>query len=232
MADILIIDENTTDRRATAAGLTALGHRVEDLPLRRVGAVLSDLSRDTHDRPDIVVLDPDAPDVDGLLILRLLRMGARRPVVVTAAGRTDAQIARVLDAGADSYAAKPCSPELLDSQITAILRRVPGPAPSATRVVGQLRLDTGAREVTLRGEAVRLTQSEFDLLACLSDRPGRELSRAALVARLWPGRPATAPRSVDFLLSRLRAKLGETAQQPCYLHSSRSRGVALRAPRH
>ncbi|WP_018349942.1 response regulator transcription factor [Longispora albida] len=230
MTDILLIDGDAAARRAMADGLAGHGHAVTSLPLSEVGTALSGLAQTQAGLPDAVVIDPCAAGTDSVLILRLLRMAAGRPVLVTAAGLGDTGVARLLAAGADAHARKPCSAALVSAMLRAILRRVPSPVPAPARVIGQLRLDAAAREATLSGQPLQLTAAEFDLLACLSEHPGRVLSRAMLGARLRPGRRAAPARSVDVLLSRLRAKLGEHASAPRYLHSTRGHGVALREP--
>ncbi|MEV6527968.1 response regulator transcription factor [Longispora sp. NPDC051575] len=227
MAKILLIDNDVTCRQATTGGLSGMGHHVTALSLDHVGTALIDGSRRAHGRPDVVVLDPSAPGIDCAQVTQLVRLGTRRPVIVTAALRREADIARLLDFGAESYAAKPCSPQLLDAQIGAVLRRIPPPAPPCTRVVGQLRLDVGARVAFLGGRQLRLTQREFDLLDRLSESPGTFVSRTVLKTHV---RSARCSRTVDVLLCRLRAKLGEDADNPRYLHSSRGAGVALQEP--
>ncbi|MEV6520470.1 response regulator transcription factor [Longispora sp. NPDC051575] len=230
MTNILLIDEDTDRRQSTATNLTVRGYHVSALPLHHVGEVLSDLSQPTHGRPDVVVMNPYAHGVDSLLVLRLVRLASGRPVIVCAAGQPDAEVVRMLDAGADGCWTEHVTAALVDAQVTAVLRRVPCPPPPRARVVGQLHLDVGAREASLRGAPLHLTQAEFDLLACLSEHPGRVLPRELLATRLRLDRPSPSCRSIDVLLSRLRSKLGESAARPRYLHSSRGLGVALRAP--
>ncbi|MGY0234215.1 response regulator transcription factor [Longispora urticae] len=227
MAKILLIDDDAACRQTATGGLSGLGHHVTALALEQVGAVLVDVSLRAHGRPDVVVLDPSAPGVDGLQVTQLVRLGTRRPVIVLAPERPESDIARLLDLGADSYMPKPCSPALLDAQIGAVLRRVPAPASSDTRVVGELRLNVGSRVAVLDGRRLDLTQREFDLLDMLSEHPGTFVPRTVLRARV---RSARCSRTVDVLLCRLRAKLGENADNPRYLHSMRGTGVALRAP--
>ncbi|MEV6527871.1 response regulator transcription factor [Longispora sp. NPDC051575] len=227
MAKILLIDDEATCRQAAAGGLSGLGHHVTALSLDHVGAALIDGSRQAHGRPDIVVLDPSAPGIDSVQVTQLVRLGTRRPVIVTAELRGEADIARLFDVGAESYMPKPCSAQLLDAQIGAVLRRVPRPTPPGTRVVGQLHLDVGARVAFLNGRQLQLTQREFDLLDRLSESPGAFVPRTVLKNHV---RTARCSRTVDVLLCRLRAKLGEDADNPRYLHSSRGSGVALREP--
>jgi DNA-binding response OmpR family regulator len=183
------------------------------------------------DRPDLVVVDLGLPDVDGLEVLRMLRAVSETPVIVATAREDESDIVRALDAGADDYLVKPFGAEQLDARIRAVLRRVAADQPrSAPVAVGGLVVDPMARTATLDGRALELTPREFDLLRYLADRAGQVVTKRELLAEVWHHPYGAADKTVDVHLSWLRRKLGETAQEPRYLHTVRSVGVRLSAP--
>ena len=111
-----------------------------------------------------------------------------------------------------------------------MLRRAVEAEPDPAVVVGALRIDPRARQVTLGGESLELTPREFDLLHYLAAREGQVVSKRELVTEVWQQPYGGADKTVDVHLSWLRRKLGETAQDARYLHSVRGVGVRLSAP--
>jgi two-component system, OmpR family, KDP operon response regulator KdpE len=125
---------------------------------------------------------------------------------------------------------KPFTAAQLDARIRAVLRRGPGRAAAAVLVVGDLRVDPGAREASLAGEVLELTPREFDLLHHLATRAGQVVTKRELLTEVWQVPYGGADKTVDVHLSWLRRKLGETAQEPRYLHTVRGVGIRLSAP--
>lgn len=180
--------------------------------------------------PDVVLLDLGLPDVDGRTLLTMLRAVSQVPVIVLTARDDEAEVVRVLNAGADDYIIKPFASEHLDARIRAVLRRSTDTHADAPFVVGDLRVNVRTREAWLAEEPLDLSRKEFDLLALLASRPGEVVSKRALQAEIWHQPYGGADKTLDVHLSWLRRKLGETAQQPRYLHSVRGVGVKLLAP--
>jgi DNA-binding response OmpR family regulator len=184
------------------------------------------------DRPDLVVLDLGLPDLDGRELLRMLRAVSSVPVIVATARDDETEIVRLLDAGADDYLVKPFTAAQLDARVRAVLRRSAGDAGAGdpALVVGGLRIDPRSRQVTLDGAPVELTPREFDLLHHLAARPGQVVTKRELLTEVWQIPYGGADKTVDVHLSWLRRKLGESAQEPRYLHTVRGVGVRLDAP--
>ena len=111
-----------------------------------------------------------------------------------------------------------------------MLRRVGADGPEAAVSVGGLHLDSRARRVTLEGRVLDLTPREFDMLHYLAARPDQVVTKGELLTHVWQIPYASADKTVDVHLSWLRRKLGETAQQPRYLHTVRRVGIRLSAP--
>jgi DNA-binding response OmpR family regulator len=225
VAQVLLIEDDAAIRTALIRGLTERGHAVES-----AAAAMPGLESAVTNRPDLVVLDLGLPDLDGTTMLRMLRGASRVPVIVATARDEEAEIVAVLNAGADDYLVKPFSAAQLDARIRAVLRRAAEPETEAEVVVGGLRIDPRSREATLDGARLDLTPREFALLHYLASRPGQVVSKRELLTEVWRLPYGGADKTVDVHLSWLRRKLGETAQEPRYLHAVRGVGVRISAP--
>jgi DNA-binding response OmpR family regulator len=138
----------------------------------------------------------------------------------------------VLDAGADDYVIKPFGAGQIDARIRAVLRRAAQgePQDGGKLEVGALRLDPSGHEATLDGQPLDLSRREFDLLHYLALHAGQVVTRRDLLTDVWRMPYGGADKTVDVHVSWLRRKLGETAQQPRYLHTVRGVGIKLSAP--
>jgi two-component system KDP operon response regulator KdpE len=172
----------------------------------------------------------ERPDLDGLELLRMLRGVSTVPVIIATARDDEAEIVRGLDAGADDYVVKPFTAAQLDARVRAVLRRGAGDPDESAVVVGELRVDPRSREASLGGTALDLTPREFDLLHHLASRAGQVVTKRELLTEVWQVPYGSTDKTVDVHLSWLRRKLGETAQDPRYLHTVRGVGVRLSAP--
>ncbi|MET7360396.1 response regulator transcription factor [Streptomyces sp. NPDC005562] len=225
MAHLLVVEDDPQLRGALVRALRDKGHAVATAPSGMAG-----LDAAMTGRPDLVVLDLGLPDVDGAQVLRMLRAVSDVPVIVATARDDETGMVTVLESGADDYIVKPFGAAQLDARVKAVLRRLGAVETEEPLRVGALAVDPAAREVTLDGAALDLTPREFDLLAYLARRPGQVVSRRELLAEVWQQPLGGADKTVDVHLSWLRRKLGETAQQPRYLHTVRTVGVKLAAP--
>ena len=166
---------------------------------------------------DVILLDRMLPGRDGVSVLEALRRhGCRTPVLMlTAVGGVEDRV-EGLTAGADDYVVKPFAMTELMARVKALLRR--GAAHAEREIVrGMLRLDPLTRRATWRGEALRLTSTEWDLLVMLARSPGATVSRDAIVHQLWPAhvRNAGTDNLIDVHIARLRRKLtGDGDQTP------------------
>ncbi|MEU9783808.1 response regulator transcription factor [Streptomyces phaeochromogenes] len=226
MVHLLIVEDDPTIRTPLIRALRERGHAVA-----AAHTAMSGLQTALDERPDLVVLDLGLPDLDGIELLRMLRAVSPVPVIIATARDDEAEIVRGLDAGADDYVVKPFTAAQLDARVRAVLRRGANSqgAASAT-VVGDLRIDPGTREASLAGTALDLTPREFDLLHHLAGRAGQVVTKRELLTEVWQVPYGSADKTVDVHLSWLRRKLGESAQQPRYLHTVRGVGVRLSAP--
>lgn len=225
VATILIIEDDAEIRRLMAETLAGDGHDVETAESAMTG-----LQATVDRRPDLVVLDLGLPDLDGRELLAMIRSVSTVPVIVATARSDDGEVVDTLDEGADDYLVKPFSVDQLRARTRAVLRRLAAAAPDDELRVGPLVVDVPARRVTLLGTEIELTPKEFDLLRYLAEHAGTVVSRRELLAEVWRQPYGGGDRTIDVHLSWLRRKLGESAQEPRFLHTVHGVGVKLVDP--
>jgi DNA-binding response OmpR family regulator len=180
--------------------------------------------------PDLVLLDLNLPDADGLDVCRELRQRADTPIVMLTARGTETDRIVGLDLGADDYVVKPFSADEVIARIRAVLRRARPAETSEPIDVGQLRLEPDTRRATLAGEPLDLSRKEFDLLLELARNSGRVVTREDLMARVWDENWFGPTKTLDTHIGWLRRKLGEPASAPRYIHTVYGVGFRLSAP--
>jgi two-component system alkaline phosphatase synthesis response regulator PhoP len=171
-----------------------------------------------HERPDLIVLDLNLPEMDGLDVCRALRRESDVPIIMLTARVDETDRLIGLELGADDYITKPFSPRELVARVRAVLRRVRGGIhqPGLIRV-GDLEIDLHGHRVTRAGETIRLTRSEFNLLAVLAQHPGQTFTRAQLLDRLHGVTYDGFDRSIDAHIKNLRRKLEVDPAEPRYV---------------
>ena len=224
MARVLIIEDDPSVRSAIAADLTLREHAV-----RTAGTALDGIREVSHHPPEVIVLDLGLPDLDGQQALKMMRAITTTPVIVATARHEEAEIIRLLNAGADDYLVKPFSCEHLAARISAQLRRTGVGGGASVISAGGLRIDLGRHEAVLDGSPLELSRREFDLLAYLAARPGVVISRQELLTEVWH-QSYGDDQTIDVHVSWLRRKLGETAARPRYVRTVRGIGVMLDPP--
>ena len=165
-----------------------------------------------HQDADLVLLDLELPDVDGLEVCRSIRATGDTPIITLTSGRTELDKVLCFQAGSDDCLAKPYGFRELLARMQAVLRRVRRPAVSRqewTVLSGSLQIDPRARQVWIADQAVELTRKEFDLLHLLASQPGAVFSRRELMSQVWQEDWMTSGRTIDTHVSTLRGKLGD-----------------------
>ena len=179
-------------------------------------------------RPEMAVLDVGLPDTDGMTLCRELRQEWRFPILMlTALGESGEKI-QGLEAGADDYLTKPFDPGELVARVRAQLRRTQEYATGAGKVIlGGLSVDPVAREASVEGRPLDLTNKEFALLAHLAQNVGRVVSREDLFSHSWGFDISFGSNSLDVYIYRLRKKLEASPDRPRYLHTIKGYGYKL-----
>lgn len=225
MASVLMVEDDHQIRDLAVRALSSAGHVVRSEAMAMPG-----LQSVIDNTPDVVVLDLGLPDVDGEDLLRMIRAVSEVPIIVATARDDEADVIRLLNAGADEYVVKPYSGLELEARVRALLRRIEMGGNARILTVGGLRIDLRSRTVELDGTEVACNRKEFDLLAHLAGSPGVVIERSELYAQVWREPYGGADKTIDVHLSWLRRKLGETAAEPRYLHTVRGVGVKLVDP--
>jgi DNA-binding response OmpR family regulator len=223
---ILVVDDEPAIVDAVSYALRASGFEVDTS-----GDGESALEAARTNGYDVLVLDVRLPGLSGIEICRRLRDESDVPILILTA--MDAEVDRVLglEAGADDYVTKPFSVAELVSRVRAILRRreLDRAASGGVRRVGSLELDVNRHEVRIDGRTIRLTPSEFRLLAFLAQEPERVYSRREIMQHLWDSTYVGDQRACDIHVSNLRRKIEETPGRPRRLVTVRGVGYKLLA---
>ena len=169
------------------------------------------------EKPDLVILDLMLPGTDGIELMKDILSAGDVPVIFLSAYGRDELIARAFDMGAVDYVVKPFSPTELAARIRAALRKRAASEPSEPYVLGDLTIDYAERSVTLAGRPLPLIPMEYRLLAELSANAGRLLTYEHLLERVWGEKSSGDVRPMRTIVSKLRRKLGDDADNPTYI---------------
>jgi DNA-binding response OmpR family regulator len=212
---ILVVDDHAHVRTLVRDYLTENGYRVATA---RDGAEALVMAR--HEPPDLILLDIMMPRLDGFEFMRAFRKEHNTPVILLTARLAESDKVAGLELGADDYVTKPFGMQELVARIRAVLRRTEqGSAALAERVhrIGDLELNRSTFSVTVAGEPVNLTPSEFQLLATLIEAPKRVFTREMLLERLQGNDYDGVERTIDVHVSNLRKKIEPDPGAPRYI---------------
>ena len=210
MAKVLVIDDDSSLRRAMRVGLQAGGHEVITAADGEHG-----LSQAALQAPDVVVLDLGLPDMDGLEVCSRIRGWSDVPIIVLSATGSETRKVAALDGGANDYVTKPFSMLELEARIRAVTRgRASEPDDVTTTLVcGALELDLVHHEARHAGVVVALTTKEFEVLSFLARHAGRTCTHQMILSAVWgPGYGAEA-QYVHAYVHRLRQKLDDESAE-------------------
>jgi DNA-binding response OmpR family regulator len=210
---ILLVDDELSVQKLLAYPLRKEGYDV--IPALDGREALERL-RDNNF--DLVVLDVMLPRMDGFDVCRAIRSRSTVPIIMLTAKTEETDKVLGLELGADDYITKPFSVREFRSRVKAVLRRAALAQPEAQFEepieAGELSIDFEKRSVTVRGEPVRLTYVEFEIIAALARAPGRVFSRTMLLERVWGDASYRDPRTIDVHIRHLREKLEEEPKTP------------------
>ncbi|MGA4846473.1 response regulator transcription factor [Streptomyces sp. G5(2025)] len=197
---LLVVESDARDAEPLVGALTRHGHTVERVTTGQAAL-------QGYRRADLVLLDLELPDLDGLEVCREVRFAGDTPVIAVTARGSEVDRVLGLQAGADDYLVKPYGFRELMARIEAVMRRTRN-QPGTHQVLcrGPLRIDAFAREVRVHGRPVDVTPKEFDLLYLLASYPGTVVSRHRIMRQVWGD--SWSRRTIDTHVSSLRKKLG------------------------
>ncbi len=212
---ILVVDDKASVRTLIRDYLTAEGFRVV---LAENGRLALFVAR--QEKPDLILLDILMPEMGGYEFLRAYRKERNTPVILVTAKVEEPDKVLGLELGADDYITKPFGMREMVARIHAVLRRAGQQTPGGEVLrAADVVLDRPSRSVEVAGEPVRLTPSEFDLLAALMESPGRVLSRSTLLELLQGPTGEGVERTVDVHVRNLRTKLERDPSHPRYIET-------------
>jgi two-component system KDP operon response regulator KdpE len=221
---ILVVDDEPPIRRFLRTALTAQDYRVEETADGE--AALDFLERNPV---DLVILDLGLPGMDGLEVVRRLRgEGSVTPIVILSSRDDEAGKVAALDLGADDYVSKPFGVEELSARVRAALRhRLQQEGEKPLFKSGDLAVDLVRRLVTMRGQEVKLTPREYDLLRLLVSHAGKVLTHKFILREVWGGEAEV--QYLRVYIRTLRQKLESDPEQPSLILTEQGVGYRLRS---
>ena len=219
---ILIVEDNPTTSQLLSVYLEREGYNT-------VAAFSGQQALDLAARHNVVltVLDIMLPDLDGWEVCRRLRSASTVPIMIVSALGQAHQRLKGFTLGADDYLAKPFSFSELVARVKAILRRTGVETAETALSCRGLTLDLDKRQVTLNGQRIQLTRSEYRLLEALMTSPGRVFFRGELMKRLYPNGGVVVDRVIDVHIGNLRQKIEVEPSRPQYVLTARGLGYAF-----
>ena len=219
---ILIVDDDPETLRLVRDTLDEAGYA--PLATADHGALARLLA---SEKPALVLLDLMLPGTNGIELMGQIPALADVPVIFISVYGREETVVRALEAGAEDYVVKPFSPTELVARVRAALRRRTAPEPFA---LGDLVIDYDRRRVTMAGQPVELTATEYDLLRVLSLNAGRVSTYDVLLRQVWDGRHGADEKIVRAYVKRLRTRLGDDARHPVYIQTELRVGYRMPGP--
>lgn len=207
---ILIIDDDKDIVQTIKGNLTLDGYEVISSYLGREGIEMAKTGQ-----PDLILLDLNLPDMDGILICEILRKSFDVPIIMLTARDTLSDKVLGLKSGADDYIVKPFEYLELSARITAIFSRFDRSLVKEKQAFGHLEINYKKRQVSIRGQIVKLTKTEFQLLELFVSHPDKSLSRDFIEKQIWwDSQLYSHSRALDVHIQRLRKKIEQTPERP------------------
>jgi two-component system KDP operon response regulator KdpE len=220
---ILIVDDEEQIRLFLRITLNAAGYEPLEAATGRAG-----IEACTGKKPDLALVDLGLPDVSGIDVIRAVRVWTQLPIVVLSVRSEEKDKVAALDAGANDYVQKPFGTAELLARIRACLRVHSGETAAPIIESGALRIDVPAHEVRLKGEPIRLSPKEFDLLVVLARAAGRVCTHRQLLENVWGPSHREDVQYLRVYIGQLREKLGDAHGVPQYIVNEPGIGYRLR----
>lgn len=206
---VLVVDDEPQIRRFLKLGLESNGYHVHETSTGHDA-----LLKTAQLRPDLVILDIELPDMDGLEVLSRLREWTKTPVIMLSVRDSDKDKIASLDAGADDYLTKPFSIDELMARMRAAQRHTQPEPESAVFTHGDLQVDLARRLVTRNGEQIKLTPTEYALLRLLIQHAGKVLTHRQILKEVWGPEYIDETHYLRVYFAQLRQKIEENPTLP------------------
>jgi len=211
-ADILIIDDEPQIRKLLEITLQSNGYAVKSATKAKEGMIMAE----TH-APDLILLDLGLPDENGHIVLQKIRQWYTKPVIIISVQKNEEDIIKALDNGANDYLSKPFRPGELLARIRSALRDSIGESGDNTIIFHDLEIDLSARMVKRKNELVKLTSTEYNLLALLVRNEGKVLTHQYLLRAIWGPGYINQTQYLRVFIAQIRKKIEDDPNNPEYL---------------
>lgn len=228
MPRILVVDDEPQIGRMLKTVLGAHGHTVQV-----VADGAAAVAQAASWQPEVVVLDLGLPVLDGLEVIRRVRARSRVPIIVLTVRDAEQEKVAALDLGADDYLTKPFGMDELLARLRVALRNAAWRAASdesTTLSFGALQLDGARRLVTLGGQEVKLTPTEYELLSLLAGSAGKVLTHQHILTTIWGAGAAQDVPTLRVFIAQLRKKLEPDGAQPSWIRNEPGIGYRFQPP--
>lgn len=219
---VLIVDDEIQIRRFLRISLEANGYAVEEAETGQ-GALL----QAARLRPDLMILDLGLPDMDGIEVLKRLREWSHTPVLILSVRDADRDKVALLDAGADDYLTKPFSVDELLARLRAAQRHARQEEGRLSFQFGSVQIDLARRQVTRKGEPVKLTPTEYALLRLLVQHAGKVLTHRQILQEVWGKEYVDETHYLRVYFAQLRQKLEDDPAIPTLILTEPGVGYRL-----
>lgn len=210
---ILVVDDEAAVRRILRSVLEEAGYRVVAAATGEEAVRLAEIAG-----PDLIVLDLGLPEMSGLDVCRAVRSRSRVPILILSLRTAEKDKVIALDLGADDYVTKPFGIDELLARVRALLRRLKGDPPTEEPLqFGPLTVDCDGNTATLHGERLPLTRTELEILCTLARHPGRVLTHAMIMHRVWGRATDQELQALRFHIAQLRKKIEANPAQPRFI---------------
>jgi two-component system, OmpR family, KDP operon response regulator KdpE len=213
-ATILVVDDDSQIRRVMRNALSSHGYTIIEA---RNGEEA--LKKVRAERLDLIILDLNMPDMDGIEVCREIRVVSNLPIIMLTVRSAEKDKVRALDAGADDYVVKPFGIEELLARTRAALRRAPGEAVGTSVVTKEMHLDFDNRTIAVQGKSVHLTPKEFELLRELVTNAGKPVSHRRLLQAVWGPDYGEETESLRVMVNQLRKKIEPDPANPRFIRT-------------
>ncbi len=211
-ADILVIDDEPQIRKLLEITLQSNGYKVREAGSGREGLALA-----ASHPPDMILLDLGLPDESGQVVLRQLREWYNRPILILSVLSSEEAIVSALDGGANDYLVKPFRSGELLARIRSALRSATGEPENPVLVCGDLQIDLSLRTVKRNNEPVKLTATEYNLLALMAKNEGKVLTHQFLLRSIWGPSFVDQSQYLRVYVAQLRKKIETDHNAPVHL---------------
>jgi two-component system, OmpR family, KDP operon response regulator KdpE len=211
---ILIIDDEVQIRRLLEITLSANGYRISEASTGKEGLALAATSQ-----PILIILDLGLPDTDGIEVLKKLREWCQKPILILSVRNTEEDIIKALDNGANDYLTKPFRTGELLARIRVAIRQSQESPESPIMEFGSLKIDLAKHTVYKNEELLKLTSTEFSLLALLAKNEGRVLTHRYILKEVWGVGYQEQTQYLRVFIAQLRKKVEDNPARPKLLNT-------------